>query len=67
MPLSAKNRAAFRPSKVIGSFATANTTFVPQEGDAKIAEVLFYEHALSTTELAQVERALGKRYGITVK
>ena len=54
------------PSQLIGDLSTANTTFVPAGGDAYLAEVLFYDRALSPTVLSQLQSTLAARYGITI-
>ncbi len=51
-------------SRLIGDFSTASKTFVPTEGDAKIAEVLFYDHGLSDADLQKVESSLRARYSL---
>ena len=51
-------------SGLIGDLSTATTTFVPAGGDATLAEVLFYDTALSPAVLSQLEAQLGTRYGI---
>ena len=53
-------------SGLIGDLSTATTTFVPAGGDATLAEVLFYDVALSPTVLSQLESKLATRYGIAL-
>jgi hypothetical protein len=54
----------------IGDFSHANTTRVgwghDNNDDARVAEVLIYDHALGGDELHQVEVALAARYAVTL-
>jgi hypothetical protein len=52
-------------SKLTGDLSTADETFIPDGGDATLAEVLIYDGALGDTDLAQVESSLRARYGLT--
>jgi len=49
----------------IGDFRTANTTTIPHAGDATLAEVLMYDHPLTSDELAKLENHLEVRYVIS--